>query len=227
MSDAPSHPYPVDRHGDPLTWAVSGLLAEAPGTIRHYAVDAVAVDPGEGMVLTEPVTGTVRLSRTNRGLVVDARLTTALAGECARCLRPVTTPVRLRIDEEVRPSIHLTSGLPVPQEEGADPEGARLTDHHELELRPLVIEAISLQEPIAPVCEPGCPGLCDACGERLVPDHVHDDGPIDPRLEALRAFHVRGENDVAEDSDADASEAADAGDSDAGQDAAVDGQDPG
>lgn len=191
MSDASSHAYPVDRHGDPLTFAVSGLMAEAPGTIRDYAVDAVAVDPGEEIVLTEPVSGTVRLSRTNRGLVVDARLTTALAGECARCLRPVITPVKLRIDEEVLPSIDLVSGAPVPEEEGADPEGARLTDHHELELRPLVIEAISLQEPFAPVCEPGCPGLCEECGQRLEPGHGHGDGPIDPRLEALRAFRVQ------------------------------------
>ena len=55
-------------------------------------------------------------------------------------------------------------------------------------MRPLVAEAISLQEPIAPLCEPDCPGLCTECGERLEPGHGHGDGPIDPRLEALRAF---------------------------------------
>ena len=53
----------------------------------------------------------MRLSRTNRGLVVDARLTTALAGECARCLRPLVTPVKVRIDEEVLPSIDLAQRL--------------------------------------------------------------------------------------------------------------------
>jgi uncharacterized protein len=191
MSDGPSHAHPVDTHGDPLTFAVSGLLADIPGTVRDYAVDGVEVDPGEGLRITEPVTGTVRLTRTNRGLIVDARLHTALAGECARCLQPLATPVAFRIDEEVLPTIDLASGLPVPLEEGGDPEAPRLTDHHELELRPLVAEAISLQEPIAPLCEPDCPGLCPECGQRLEPGHGHDDGPIDPRLEALRAFRVR------------------------------------
>lgn len=188
MTGAGPHGYPVDTHGDPLTFAVSGLMAELPGTIRDYVISGVSVDPGEGIVLAEPVDGSVRISRTNRGLVVAAKLTTMMAGECARCLRPVLIPLRLRIDEEVLPSIDLASGAPVPLEEDGDPEGARLTDHHELELRPLVVEAISLQEPIAPLCEPDCPGLCVECGQRLQAGHIHDDGPVDPRLEALRAF---------------------------------------
>jgi uncharacterized protein len=195
MSGSGSTRRPVDPHGDPLTFALSGLMAEPPGTVRDYDLDAIAVDPGDGLVLTEPVSGTLRLSRTNRGLLVDARLRTALAGECARCLRPVVTPVKLKISEEVRPSIDLASGLPVPIEDDGDLETPRLTDHHELELRPLVVESIHLQEPIAPLCEPDCPGLCPECGERLEPGHVHDDAPIDPRLEALRAFRVDAEDE--------------------------------
>ena len=188
MTDAPSHRYPVDVHGDPLVLAVSGLMAEAPGTVRDYVIDPVDVDPGDDLRLAEPVSGTLRLARTNRGLVVEARLHGALAGECARCLRSLTTPVTMRIDEEVLPSIDFASGTPVPLEEDGDPEAPRLTDHHELQLRPLVAEAISLQEPIAPLCEPDCPGLCTECGQRLDSGHEHDDSPVDPRLEALRAF---------------------------------------
>ena len=185
----PSHP--VDTHGDPLTFNVAGLLAEPPGSVREYAVDGVDVDLSEDeLVLTRPVSGRVRLLRTNRGLVVESDLNTALAGECARCLRPTETEVQIELAEEVLPTIDLASGLPVTLEESEDPETPRLTDHHELELRPLVAEAISLQEPIAPLCEPGCPGLCEECGERLSPGHSHGDGPIDPRFEALRAFRA-------------------------------------
>ena len=192
MSGSGTTRHPVDPNGDPLTFALSGLMAEAPGTVREMDLDAVDVDPGDGLVLAEPVSGTVRLTHTNRGLLVEARLRAALAGECARCLRPVVTPVKFRITEEVLPTIDLASGLPVPLEEGGDPEAPRLTDHHELELRPLIAEAISLQEPIAPLCEPDCPGLCPECGERLEPGHAHEDVQIDPRLEALRAFRVDG-----------------------------------
>jgi uncharacterized protein len=190
MTREPVPAHPVDSHGDPLTFAVSGLVAEAPGTVREYDIPAVEVELEESLTTAEPVTGRMRLTRTNRGLLVDARLHTTLAGECARCLRPVLTPVDARIDEEVLPTIDLGSGQPVPLEEGGDPEAPRLTDHHELELRPLVAQAVSLQEPIAPLCEPDCPGLCPECGERMEPGHGHGEGPIDPRMAALLAFRV-------------------------------------
>jgi uncharacterized protein len=189
----PSHP--VDPTGDPLTFAVSGLLAELPGSVREYRVEGVDVELDEGLRLEEPVSGGLRLLRTNRGLIVESDLRTALAGECARCLRATSTPVHVRLNDEVLPTIDLASGLPVTLEEGEDLETPRLTDHHELELRQLVIEAINLQEPIAPLCQPDCPGLCPECGERLEPGHAHDDGPVDPRLEALRAFRVDADGD--------------------------------
>lgn len=191
----PHASHPVDAHGDPLTFNVAGLLAEPAGAVREYRVDGVSVDPGDGMRLIRPVSGGVRLLRTNRGLVVETDLRTALGGECARCLRPASTEVRVRLGEEVLPSIDLVSGAPVPLAEGEDPETARLTDHHELELRPLVVQAISLQEPIAPLCEPGCPGLCEECGARLEPGHAHGETPIDPRLEALRGFRPADEDE--------------------------------
>jgi uncharacterized protein len=187
MSAGRTH-HPLDPHGDPLTFALSGLMAEPPGSVREHELGPVEVDCGEDLVLAAPVTGSMRLLRTNRGLVVEARVASVLAGECARCLRPTEVPVAARIDEEVLPSIDLVTGQAVPLEEDADPEGPRLTDHHELEMRPLVAEAISLQEPITFLCRPDCPGLCPECGERLDDGHEHGDGPIDPRLEALRAF---------------------------------------
>jgi uncharacterized protein len=190
--------HPVDTHGDPLTFNVSGLLAETPGSVREYPVDGVDVDLGEELVLARPVSGKIRLLRTNRGLVVESDLDTALAGECARCLRATVTEVHIALAEEVLPTIDFASGMPVTLEEGEDPETPRLTAHHELELRPLLAQAISLQEPIAPLCEPDCPGLCDGCGERLTSGHSHGDGPIDPRFEALRAFRL-ADDDVPED----------------------------
>lgn len=182
--------HPLDDAGDPLTLNVAGLLSEPAGAARDYDVEDVPFEPGGDLRLTRPLAGSVRLSRTNRGLVVEGRLRTALAGECARCLRPAETAVEIRLAEEVLPSIDLHSGLPVAEGDEEDPEVARLTDHHELELGPLVAQEISLREPIAPLCEPGCPGLCPTCGVRLEPGHAHADDDVDPRLEALRGFAV-------------------------------------
>ena len=38
-SSGPGHPHPVDPNGDPLVFALAGLMAEAPGTVREYAID--------------------------------------------------------------------------------------------------------------------------------------------------------------------------------------------
>ena len=179
----------------PLTYPVAGLLSEPPGERRTYPIHGATIQLPDGLRLAEPLDGELRIARTNRGVLVSAHLTTALEAECARCLRSVDVPIDVAIEEEVLPSVDVHSGLPM--DTTAEPDVARLTDHHELELGPLVAEAISLAEPIAPLCEPDCPGLCPVCGDRLGPGHVaHPDDDIDPRLEALRAFKVDGPDET-------------------------------
>ena len=171
----------------PLSWNVAGLLADDPGADRVQAVDDVRIDAGEDLALAAPITGRVRLLRTNRGILATASFRTALALACSRCLRDIAYPVDIRIEEEYLPALDLTTGRSLPTDD--EPEIARLTDHHELDLEMSVREATFLAEPIAPLCRPDCPGLCIVCGERLedgVHDHPADD--IDPRLEALRGF---------------------------------------
>lgn len=179
---------------DPLTWNVAALLAEAPGSTRDYLVAGAMVDLGEDLRQGDPIEGSVHLARTNRGLLVGANLATSLETECSRCLRPIEVPLDLRIEEEVLPSIDLGTGQPI--NVNADPDAVRLTAHHELDLRMPVREAISLAEPIAPLCEPDCPGLCAICGERMTGGpHDHGEETIDPRLEALRAFRAESGDD--------------------------------
>lgn len=183
------------RGGQPLTWNVAGILSEPPGATRRYRVAAVTIDLGEDLRLADPIEGDVRLARTNRGLVVQADLTASLDAECSRCLREVEVPVEARLDTEALPSVDIESGFAVDQ--SAEPDALRLTDHHELDLESEVREAIQLAEPIAPLCEPDCPGLCPVCGERRSDGpHVHVEDDVDPRLEALRAFRVDAADDT-------------------------------
>jgi len=178
------------RPGDgPLAWNVAGLLADGPGAERVYEVRDGTIDLGEDLRLAAPIDGSVRLLRTNRGILAATDLRTALDLECSRCLHEVVLPVEVRLQEEFLPSLDLATGRPIPTDD--EPDVARLTDHHELDLEPAVRDAIIIAEPIAPLCRPDCPGLCIVCGERLdegVHDHPAD--VIDPRLEALRGFRV-------------------------------------
>ncbi len=177
-----------------LTFPAAGFLAEPSGTVRETVIGPVWVDAGEDAALAEPVEGTLRLARTNRGLLVDARLHTALATECSRCLRDVVVPLDLRIEEEALPSVELATGLLV--DTASEPDVVRLTVGHELELLPLVREAVWLAQPIAPVCRDDCPGLCPDCGRPLDEgEHEHAEMEIDPRLEALRGFAVDADAD--------------------------------
>lgn len=180
--------------GAPLIYPLASLLAEPAGTERRYEIHGATIALPDDLRLTEPIDGRLKVTRTNRGVVVDAAFSTAIAGTCSRCLRDMEIPLQVQLQEEVLPRIDIATGRPVHVDD--EPEVARLTDHHELDFGALAAEAISLNEPIAPLCEPDCPGLCITCGERLGPAHAaHEDDDVDPRLEALRAFRVDGEGE--------------------------------
>jgi DUF177 domain-containing protein len=168
-----------------LSFNVSGLLRAAPGTTRNYPVDVPEVPLAPEIRLTAPVQGEVRLAKTGRSILAAAELTTAIEGQCSRCLAPVSSPLTLTIQEEALPSIDLETGKPLDTSE--EPEALRLDEHHELHLEGPVAEAISLAEPIAPLCRPDCLGLCVVCGADLnmEPGHRHEDNAVDPRLAEL------------------------------------------
>lgn len=172
-----------------LAWNVAGLMADSPGSDRVLAVEDARVDLEPDLRLARSIDGRVRMQRTNRGILARADLQTALALVCSRCLRDMVLPVDIALQEEFLPSIDLATGRPLDGDE--EPDVARLTDHHELDLETAVREAIQLAEPIAPICRPDCRGLCVVCGERLDEgSHDHPQDEIDPRLEALRAFRA-------------------------------------
>ena len=174
--------------GEPLTYPLAGFLREPPGATRLYPVAGVTIDLGPDLELADPIEGTIRVGRTNRGVLVNGRLDTAIVAQCSRCLRDIEVPLELEIEEEALPSIDLETGRAI--DWSNEPDALRLTGGHELELEPVVREAIQLAEPIAPLCREDCPGLCVVCGADLSTGPHHHEDDLDPRLEALRAFRV-------------------------------------
>ena len=172
---------------DALTFNISGLLAEPAGSTRDLDIASPPLDLGPDLHQNRGVEGRLRLTRTNRGLLIKGELETSLALECSRCLRDIDYPVTIDLEEEALPSIDIVTGLPL--DVSVEPDVLRLTGHHELALGEEVREAILLEEPIAPLCSPDCPGLCIVCGQELSSwPHDHPDADVDPRLEALLDF---------------------------------------
>ena len=181
---------------DALTVNVAALLGEVGGSVRDLAFGDLDLELGPDLALAAPADARFRLTRTNRGLLVDGDVRAVLAETCSRCLRPIEVEVTEDIDEEALPSVDLASGKPI--DPAAEPGIARLTEHHEVELEPFVREAIQLAAPIAPLCRLDCPGLCPECGIELGSGpHDHGEAPIDPRFEALRAFRSDDDGETA------------------------------
>jgi len=174
-----------------LSFNVAELLRSTPGTTEHIPVAVSDIELADGVQLARPVQGDLRLQHSGRSILVRAHFDTALAERCARCLRAAVSPVVIDLDEEALPSVDLETGAPIDPDE--EPDVMRLTDHHELDLESVVRDAISLAEPIAPLCRADCPGLCETCGLDLTdhPGHAHDDVEIDPRLAALAGIRER------------------------------------
>jgi uncharacterized protein len=174
-----------------LSFNVAELLRSTPGTIEHIPVAVSDIELADGVELARPVRGDLRLQHSGRSILVSAHFDTALAEPCSRCLRAAESRVSIDLDEEALPSVDLDSGALIDKDE--EPDLMRLTDRHELDLEPVVRDAISLAEPIAPLCRANCPGLCETCGVDLTdhPGHAHDDVEIDPRLAALAGIRER------------------------------------
>lgn len=168
-----------------LSFSVADLLRSAPGTSERFEVAVPTLSKTDGLELVRPLSGHFRLTNSGRSVLVQGHLQTAIAERCSRCLRPAQAEVSVDLEEEALPSVDVESGVPLDGTQ--EPDALRLSNHHELDLEPAVRDAIALAEPIAPLCRPDCPGLCESCGADLSdePAHHHPDDSIDPRLAAL------------------------------------------
>jgi uncharacterized protein len=81
-----------------------------------------------------------------------------MAGQCRRCLTPVTVPVTAPIDALFAQDLDALE----------DPNSYLLAPTAtEIDLRPAVREELALAAPSWVVCREECPGLCPRCGRDL------------------------------------------------------------
>jgi uncharacterized protein len=144
---------------------VAQLLHAPVGTTRSYPLDDHEPGLTEELGLRTPIVGTLKLTRTNFGIVADVTYTVDVEQECGRCLDPARSTIRSEVSEEFLPSVNIATGLP----EHVDPdlEASRVNANHELDVTDVIRQDILVQQPLQPLCRPDCPGLCQSCGSEL------------------------------------------------------------
>ena len=179
MSDKRSASQHLDPHA-PLVFDTREL-GRRPGSMRSVTrtvpapedlgVEMVAVPTGADLELE------LRLEAVMEGVLVSGTARAPLAGECARCLEPLSSELEVSIQQLYA----------YPGSGSAEDEDVERLEGDLLDLEPALRDAVVLALPLSPVCSEDCLGLCVTCGARLSDDPDHEHVETDPRWAALQA----------------------------------------
>lgn len=156
---------------------VAQLLKEPVGTKRSYKIDEMAGEDN-----ASHIEGEVKLTRTNRGILVTGELDAVINGSCSRCLGYASVNTKLKIEDEYYPVVDINSGVHLKVE--AD---ALIIDHnHILDLNEAIRQYLIMSTPTKFLCKSDCPGICPECGQELSKgDCKHRVRPQDHRWDKL------------------------------------------
>jgi uncharacterized protein len=130
-------------------------------------------------------TAVATLTSVDGGIEVAAEVDAPWMGECRRCLKPLTGELHCQVRELYRPR--------TPSEASDEDEETYPLAGEQLDLRPLVRDALLLELPLAPLCRPNCRGLCATCGADLNEgDCGCPEAESDPRWAALNVLRDPG-----------------------------------
>jgi uncharacterized protein len=152
-------------------------LVDRPGTSRSVQV----AEPVEGLRLElaavpddAPIQADLLLESVVEGILVSGPVAGRVTLSCARCLKSFDDGFGVRVRELFA--------------RGADPGGEEypLPPTGEIDIEPMVRDAVLLSLPFSPLCRPDCLGLCERCGgDRNLGECTCGPAPADPRWAAL------------------------------------------
>ena len=148
-------------------------LAQTVPSPSRIGLDLIAVEKDAPMELD------LRIEAVSEGVLVTGTVSAPTAGECVRCLTPITDHVEIDLTE-----LFAYPDSTTDETTDADELG-RVVDQT-VDLEQPIVDAVGLALPFSPVCGPDCAGLCPQCGVALAtaePGHHHDQ--IDPRWAKL------------------------------------------
>lgn len=148
-------------------------VSETVPTPSRIGLDLIGIEADAPLALD------LRVESVSEGVLVTGTVSAPTAGECARCLTPITGDVEIDLTE-----LFAYPDSTTDETTDADEVGRVVDDTVDLE-QP-IIDAVGLALPFVPLCGPDCAGLCPDCGVALAeaePGHHHE--RIDPRWAKL------------------------------------------
>lgn len=155
---------------------VGFLLSDGPGNSQDSRLDIPSAVRVADDLIVNHINGTLRLTRTKEGILVQSRLNAGITAECSRCLDPVEREVALEMEELYMHPAPVASEFFVGQDAILD-------------LAPLLRAEVLIASAGRVLCQDDCKGLCPVCGVNRNHESCDcDTDRIDPRLASLRAL---------------------------------------
>jgi uncharacterized protein len=169
-----------------LKVSVAEILGR-PGEYRPIRVDSELEGVSTALARLDPpsVAGDLKAESVVEGILVTGRVEAETGLECSRCLDRFSG----RLDVDVCELFVAPGHVQEADEDAYEVSGG------EIDLEPMLRDAVTLALPLNPLCREACEGLCPTCGKR------REDGPCDckqddtdPRWAALSALREQLED---------------------------------
>jgi uncharacterized protein len=152
---------------------VRDLMAQ-PGSSRTIRLE----EPIDGLQTElakvsadRPIEAELLMESVVEGILASGPVEGVMSYSCARCLKPFEGGFRVEVQE-------LFAGAPEGDDEYRIEEG-------QVDLEPLIRDAVVTSMPFAPLCRPDCLGLCARCGGDMNLGECSCPPETDARWEAL------------------------------------------
>ena len=162
-------------------------LPRRPGEMKEYEltfdVHGRVGTPVLAVEADEPIDVDLRIQSVSEGVLASGVVAALIRGECTRCLEPIEFDVEesftelYRYESERKNSSSKKTNKNEKEIDVSDEDEELHMDGDFIDLEYVIRDAVILDLPLNPLCDPDCLGLCPDCGERradLPPEHEHE-----------------------------------------------------
>lgn len=189
----------MPKTNNPMIYNVAALLSGDVGATRVYSIEDESIAHEDGDF--HGVSGTVRLTRTDRGILLRGEATGGGVNECSRCLEPAVSVLHTAFEDEYFPiNGDLGPGSSLLRQEVVEEEEIPefwIDEANDLDTSEAIRQGFVSETPMAPLCRPDCAGICPECGtNRNTTPCDCKIVAIDPRLAGLLDLKIPENQDI-------------------------------